>query len=100
MSRYVIIDDELGIFVGATKGIGFWSKYGNAGGCWEVVTFETVKDAKAFIKSWRPPHDPDGFSYVKIPGSGKWATLAELAQAGLSDLTTQLLENVPVEGRA
>lgn len=100
MRRVVIVHENLGIFVGARRGIGYWSMYAEAGNASRVTTFDDEDEARAFIASWRPQCDPDDYSFVYLRCSSEWARVDELVKAGLEGMTEVLLLNMPVQGSA
>ena len=98
MKRVVIIHRQLGIFVGHSMGLGFWSQLGDAGGQYTAVTFDSEADARGFVSEWSPPTDPNDHAYLPVEAEGEWASIPELHRAGLGQMTVQLLLNLPPAG--
>lgn len=99
MKRIVIVHHEMGIFIGAGMGMAFWSLLECAGQC-EAVCFLTEEDARSFVGQWEPKQDPDSYRYVEIKSAGGWATVQELTDAGLREMTYGLMINLPTMGNA
>ena len=97
--RVVIVHDQMGIFIGASMGLAFWSML-ETGGQWTAVCFEDENDAREFVAEWKPPQDPDEYKYVEIEAEREWATIAELTKAGLGERVALMLLHCPVEGFA
>lgn len=82
---FVITHPEMGIYVGNSMGLGFWTKLDSVGQP-EVVTFNHVDDAKQHIASWDSGNDPAEYGFAEVEAAGHYATIPALLAAGLEDL--------------
>ena len=92
--RIVITHSEMGIFIGSSTGLAFWSRMDSAGqGC--AVSFESQEQARKLIRGWRNKaiNDPAAYTFAEV-SCDRYATLADLIKAGLGDMTGDMLANM------
>lgn len=84
-TRYLLHHPEMGVYLGAALGLGFWSKLDSVGQD-SAVVFDTVEQAEAHSRSWTstpkgievlPVHVCRGSTYASIEecvaaGSERW----------------------------
>jgi len=82
-TRFVIVHDEWGIFVGTAMGGAFWTNMHPAGQD-TVATFESPKHAEQYLKTWEPS-PPEGLRAVPVQVSEgeTHASIAQCVEAGL-----------------
>jgi hypothetical protein len=97
--RIVLTHPEQGIYVGNAMGLGFWSNW-EAAGQDVAVSFDDEAAARAHVSTWDENNDPDAYGYarVSVASDEGYATVAELADAGLGDLLGELRVNTPAIG--
>lgn len=86
----VIVHEEMGIYLGHSLGLGFWSKL-DAVGQEAACTFENEKDAAVRIRSWVANNDPSEYRFVEVPGATNHATVDQLKEAGLDDYLGEMV---------
>lgn len=52
-TRFVLYDEELGVFIGHALGMCFWSKL-DAVGHTDAATFDSAEDMERFVAEWIP----------------------------------------------
>jgi hypothetical protein len=95
MSKYVIIHQEFGIYVGHALGLGFWSKLDSVGQS-QVPVFETLQSAQDHVRDWVDFNDPEAYTFpeVSVDSSATYATVAELRSAGLEPYLGELFDHL------
>jgi len=78
MSGYVIVHKDMGVYLGACLGLGFWTLLDPVGQPGAVV-FDSVDQARDYISSWENNNDPNEFEYVKVRNGD----ISSLKEAGL-----------------
>jgi hypothetical protein len=83
MYRYLIVHPELGILLGSSLGLGFWSKKDPAG-LDRAVTFESDVDARAYIQSWADQSWSDEIRFVGVEADieDRYASLDACVKVG------------------
>lgn len=82
-TRFVIVHDEWGIFIGTQMGGAFWTNMHPRGmDC--VVTFESPMECATYLKTWEPS-PPKGLRAVpvQVDEGSKHATIEQCVEAGL-----------------
>ena len=79
--RYVLVHDEMGVYLGSCFGMGFWSKLDPIGQpC--AITFPSEEVATRVWASW--DHSPAGCRTIAVEASdGEYATIDDCVRAGL-----------------
>lgn len=104
MTRFLLVHDEWGLYLGCCLGMGFFTKMDTAGQ-FEAVVFPTVEMAMDHIKAWDPPVPLDRFKFMPVEAEDCYATIEQIKQAGigydlLGDMEENRLAYMPVAGRA
>lgn len=83
---YVIACEELGIYLGYSFGITYWSKV-TPGGQPAAVTFPTIGAAAEHVKSWTTNNNPKAYRFVQCSETTDgFVDIAGLKAAGLGKL--------------
>jgi hypothetical protein len=82
MKKYVLYNEEQGIFLGGWMGLGFWTKL-ETGGQDAACTFASVKDGEDYIATWPADQRNKEYKLVQVEAIGRWATIQECVEAGL-----------------
>lgn len=85
MKRFVLYNEEVGIYLGNCMGLGFWSKLDSAGQE-RACVFETPEQAEAHLASHDDPVKNCVTREVECDDSN-YATISELEAAGLPTWT-------------
>ena len=78
--RYVLYNDELGIYLGSCLGLGFWSKLDPVGQD-SAVTFPSEASCAAHMESW--DRSVDGCILVAVNAEDTYASVEQCVEAGL-----------------
>lgn len=82
----VITHHEMGIYLGNSLGLGFWSRL-DAVGQDAAVLFGSEDDARTHVRSWESHNDPDAYRYVQAGDDlNGYASVASLERAGLAHM--------------
>lgn len=92
-TRIVVTHPKMGVYLGNCLGLGFWTLLDTVGQT-SAVTFANVDDAREHISSWDENPDPDSYSFVPVDCQEDYATIADLAKAGLGSVLGDMLNNV------
>jgi hypothetical protein len=83
MTRYVLYNKELGVYLGSSMGMGFWSNLDPVGQAHAVSWPEEMLDVvREFIDSWDDPVDVEMVP-VKTSTQDGYVTMTECVEAGL-----------------
>lgn len=79
--RYLLINSDMGIYIGSCLGLGFWSKLDPIGQPCAGV-FESWLEANTYIQSWDSPINEWSLKeiYTKDPN---YASIEEIENVGL-----------------
>ncbi|WP_435018442.1 hypothetical protein TA3x_000416 [Tundrisphaera sp. TA3] len=91
--RVVITNPVMGIYLGNCLGLGFWTLLDTAGQQ-EAVTFSSKQEAFSHIQSWDSEDRALDYRCVQVPTQREYATVSELAKAGLTHLLGDMLANI------
>jgi hypothetical protein len=87
---FVVLHSGLGLYVGRTPGLSYWSKL-NAAGHEAVATFASEALARFHVELWEGgwPEDEGAGELLLLPVNidrpGGWASISALRAAGLDD---------------
>lgn len=90
--RTVIVHDEMGVYLGACFGLGFWTRLDTVGQN-TAVTFKNEFEASQYIVSWESDNDPKNYKFFTLPGHEEYATVADLVHAGLGPYLGDMAAN-------
>jgi hypothetical protein len=96
--RIVLTHPDMGVYLGNCLGLGFWTLLDTAGQQ-EAVTFPDIDTARAHIRSWEANADPAAYDFVPVDCID-YATIADLAKAGLGPMLGDMLNNLPCRAAA
>lgn len=96
MKQIVIVHPEMGIYLGNSMGLAYWSLMDTAGQ-YRAAAIASERQAREHIAAWEPPQDADSFRYVLVETTDEnFATYQELFAAGLDREAAPMLANVPL----
>jgi hypothetical protein len=79
---FVIVDPEMGIYIGNCLGMGFWTKLDPVGQP-SVVTFESTQEAEDFMSTWEGGRPLGAKLHQVQPDDGIYASIQACVNAGL-----------------
>ena len=102
MKAVVIVEKELGIYLGGFWGLGFWSKLDPIGQP-SATCFKDNADALDHIASWEPSEVKRDYTFHEVEvteraGEAIYASIASCVQAGLEgwiDAVTPVANALP-----
>lgn len=87
MPRFLIIDADLGVYLGACLGLGFWSKLDPAGQD-AAITFSSEAEAQRVMSKWES--SPAAPRIVPVTADlGDFASIAACCAAGAPAWTAE-----------
>lgn len=81
-NRFLIVSQELGVYIGSCMGMGFWSRL-DAVGQASAVSFESEEDGLQYASTWESPVEDLQFIPV-IADSENFASEEACIEAGVS----------------
>jgi hypothetical protein len=92
--RYVIIEEDLGFFLGAFQKFGVFAKT-DIFGFHKAYSFKTETEANEFVKEYLGEDRGDWF-VVSIETNEKYVDVVQLLKGGYGKYTHQMVDNIPM----
>lgn len=88
---YVIVEPEMGIYLGGCMGLGFWTKLDPAGQP-SAVTFTSQKEAEDHMATWDSGRPEKATLHPVQPDDGEYASVQACVNAGLEGWIDNYME--------
>lgn len=92
--RYLIVEKELGLFLGVYQNIFLFSKM-NIFPIVKVPSFDSDEDAKYYIEKYFP-NENKKYSVINIETKDKYVNVIDIIKAGYTDYTDELINFIPM----
>lgn len=92
MTRYIVIEKKLGVFVGKYEFYAIFAK-NEIFGADKVVSFDSKEQAAEFIKEQLNTEEKE-FCIEAINYKSKYVPVVEIIKAGLGNHTHRMMENI------
>lgn len=92
--RYIVIEKNLGVFVGAFDRYAIFAQY-ESFGLERVMSFSTKEDAESFIENYLNKEDRE-FSIETIDSNSEYVLIKDIIRAGFGKYTHYMMNNIPM----
>lgn len=90
--RYIIIEKDLGAFVGAIENLAIFAKH-EAFGIERIFSFDTSEEAEEYIDYYLNKDDRE-FSVECVDVKNKYVSVKDIIKAGLGKYTHRMMDNI------
>ena len=93
--RYLIVEKELGLFLGFYRGIFMFAK-DNIYPILKVPGFDTEEDAEYYIGRYFPKEDKQ-YGVISVETKTKYVSIVDVIKAGYKEHAHELIDFIPMQ---
>jgi hypothetical protein len=94
MTRYIVVEKSLGVFVGAFDRYAIYAK-NDIFGLDRVASFPTRVEAEECVRDYLNK-DGKEFDVVEIETPNTWVMIADIIRSGYGRYTHRMMDNIPM----
>lgn len=92
--RYLIIEKDLGLFLGVYQGVFIFAK-GNVFPIVKAPSFDSEQDAEYYIAKYFPKGGKT-YGVIKVESKDKYVGVADILKAGYKEYTHEMIDFIPM----
>lgn len=96
--KYVIIEKDRGVFLGAYSGYAFFAK-NDPIGIPKAFTFDSERVAKLYVETNLPSFANTTF-YAQVTTNSSYASVVDIIKAGYAEHTYNMIDFLPMQSEA